>query len=288
MASGKDTIETDASKSKSGLLSKKSDKGHTYDETTVASELGASGNVNLNAGDNVVIAGSKVTAGEDIGIEGDSVSIIGAQEQHDSASSSKKSGLGAGSGDGFYSVWGKEEKSSKENIVANVGSELSAGNDVSITARGSDVNIIGSHVAAGKDIALDATRDVNILPGAESYASEDKEKRSGFGIQLSSGNGSASLGIGFGSSRDEIKVGGETNASSSLQAGNNVAINAGRDANLQAAKVEAERDVAITAERDVNLLAAQATTNYEHMHEELFAGVSATVSSKFAAAAGML
>ncbi len=74
-----------------------------------------------------------------IAIEGDSVSIIGAQEQHDSASSSKKSGLGAGSGGGFYSVGGKEEKSSKENIVANVSSELSAGNDVSIKARESDV-----------------------------------------------------------------------------------------------------------------------------------------------------
>ncbi|NKB83862.1 hypothetical protein HED51_12645 [Ochrobactrum grignonense] len=117
IASGKNTSETDASKSKSGLLSKKSDKGHTYDETTVASELGASGNVNLNAGDNVVIAGSKVTAGEDIGIEGDSVSIIGAQEQHDSASSSKKSGLGAGSGDGFYSVWGKEEKAARKTLL---------------------------------------------------------------------------------------------------------------------------------------------------------------------------
>lgn len=288
IASGKDTTETDASKSKSGLLSKKSDKSHTYDETTVASELGASGNVNLNAGDNVVISGSKVTAGENIAVEGDSVSIIGAQEQHDSASSSKKSGLGAGSGDGFYSVWGKEEKSNKENIVANVGSELSAGNDVSIKARESDVNIVGSQVEAGNDIALDAARDVNILPGAESYASEDKEKRSGFGVQVTSSEGSASIGIGFGSSKDETKQGAETNAVSSLQAGNNVTINAGRDANLQAALVEAENDVAITAERDVNLLAAQDKTNYEHMHEELFAGVSATVSSKFAAAAGNL
>lgn len=279
IASGKNTSETDASKSKSGLLSKKSDKSHEYDETTIASELGASGNVNLNAGENVAISGSKVTAGDNIAIEGDSVSIIGAQEAHDAASASKKSGLGAGSGGGFYSVWGKEEKSSKESIVANVGSELSAGGDVSIKARETDVNIVGSKVEAGNDIALDAARDVNILPGAESYASEDKEKRSGFGIQLKSSEGSASIGIGFGSSKDETRQGAETNAVSSLSAGNNVTINAGRDANLQAARVEAENDVAITAERDVNLLAAQDKTNYEHMHEELFAGITATVST---------
>lgn len=279
VASGKDVSEHDGSKSKSGFLSKKSDKNHTYDETTVASELSASGNVNLNADRQVAISGSKVTAGDNIAIEGDSVSIIGAQERHESASSSKKSGLGVGSGDGFYSIYGKKEKSQSEAITANVGSELSAGNDVSIKARETDVNIVGSKVEAGNDIALDAARDVNILPGAESYASEEKEKRSGIGIQVKSGEGSASIGIGFGSSKDETRQGAETNARSSLKAGNDITINAGRDANLQAAKVEAEHDVAITAERDVNLLAAQDKTNYEHMHEELFAGVTAQVST---------
>jgi filamentous hemagglutinin len=285
VASGKDTSEHDGSKSKSGFLSKKSDKNHTYDETTVGSELGASGNVNLSAGDNVAISGSKVTAGDNIAIEGDSVSIIGAQERHESASSSKKSGFGVGSGDGFYSIYGKKEKTNSEAVTANVGSELSAGNDVSIKARESDVNIVGSKVEAGHDIAIDAARDVNILPGAESYASEEKEKRGGVGIQVKSGEGSASIGIGYRSSKDETKQGAETNARSSLKAGNDIKINAGRDANLQAAKVEAEHDVAITAERDVNLLAAQDKTNYEHMHEELFAGVTAQVSTGVVGAA---
>ncbi|MGN6451449.1 MAG: hemagglutinin repeat-containing protein, partial [Brucella intermedia] len=198
----------------------------------------------------------------------------------------KKSGLGAGSGGGFFSIWGKEEKSSDTDIVANVGSSLSAGNDVSIKARESDVNIIGSHVAAGNDIALEAARDVNILPGAERYASEEKEKRSGIGIQFSSGNGLASIGIGYGSSKTETRQGAETNAASSLSAGRDVIITAGRDANLQAAQVEAGSTVDILAERDVNLLSAQDKTNYETMHEELFAGITATVSSQAAKAVG--
>lgn len=286
IASGKNTTETDASKSKSGLLAKKSDKSHSYDETTIASELGASGNVNLNAGSHVVIAGSNVTAGENITLEGDNVSVIGAQEQHDLETESKKSGLGAGSGGGFYSAWGKEQKSHSETATVNVGSTLTAGNDVVITARDSDVNIIGSHVQAGNDIALDAARDVNILPGSESYASEDKEKRSGFGVKVGAGNGSASIGIGFGSSKTESSQGAEINAVSSLNAGRDVLITAGRDANLQAAQVEAASTVDIMAERDVNLLSAQDKSNYEYMHQELFAGVTATVSSQAAAAIG--
>lgn len=285
VSSGKDTVEGHDRQSSKGFLSKGSGKYDAYDETTVASELGASGDVKLNAGDNVAISGSKVTAGDNIAIEGDSVSIIGAQEAHDMETSQKKSGLGAGSGGGFYSIWGKEEKSSKENIVANVGSELSAGNNVSIKARETDVNIVGSKVEAGNDIALDAARDVNILPGAESYASEEKEKRSGIGIQISSGNGSASIGIGYGSSKTESHQGAETNAGSSLSAGRDVIITAGRDANLQAAQVEAGSTVDILAERDVNLLSAQDKTNYETMHEELFAGITATVSSSVVSAA---
>jgi len=278
--------ETTQSTSGSGFLTKSSSKSHIYDETTVASDLSASGNVNLNADRNVVIAGSNVTAGDNIGIEGDSVSIIGAQEQHDLETESRKSGLGAGSGDGFYSVWGKEQKSHSESATVNVGSTLSAGKDVSIAARDTDVNIIGSHVAAGNDIVLEAERDVNILPGAESYASEDKEKRSGFGVQVSSGNGSASIGIGYGASKTESSQGAEINAVSSLSAGRDVIITAGRDANLQAAQVEAGSTVDILAERDVNLLSAQDKTNYEYMHQELFAGVTATASSQAAAAVG--
>ena len=286
IASGKDTSETDMSKSGSGFLSKSSSKSHTYDETTVASDLSASGNVNLNADRDVVIAGSNVTAGENIGIEGDSVSIIGAQEQHDLETESRKSGLGAGSGDGFYSIWGSEKQSHSESATVNIGSTLSAGNDVFITARETDVNIIGSHVEAGNDIVLEAERDVNILPGAESYLSEDKESRSGFGVQVTSGNGSASIGIGYGASKRESSQGAEINAVSSLSAGRDVIITAGRDANLQAAQVEAGSTVDILAERDVNLLSAQDKTNYEYMHQELFVGVTATVSSQAAAAVG--
>nr|WP_244491078.1 hemagglutinin repeat-containing protein [Paramesorhizobium deserti] len=279
IASGKDMVAHDDREKSKGFLSKGSISTQSHNETTVGSELGASGNVNLNAGNNAVIAGSKVTAGEAITVEGDSVSVIGARENHARESESKQSGLFVGSGGGFLSLWGKEKSEREGTSTVNVGSELSAGTDVNIKARASDVNIVGSRVEASQDIALDAARDVNVMPGAESASSREKEERSGFGIQVSSGNGSASIGIGYGKSKDEIKQGAETNAGSSLDAGRDIRINAGRDANLQAAQIGADRDVAIAAERDVNLLSAQDVTNYEHVHEELFAGITAQVST---------
>ncbi|MCZ7932225.1 hemagglutinin repeat-containing protein [Agrobacterium leguminum] len=288
IASGKNTAEFEQSSSSKGFLSKKSSTQYNYDEATVGSELSASGNVKLDSAGNTVIAGSTITAGDAISVTGDSVAIIGAEEQHALESSSKKSGLFAGSGGGFLSLWGKEQKEKSQSSTLNVGSALTAGTDVTLTARENDVNVIGSSIMAGRDITLEAARDVNITPGAESAASAEKEQRSGFGLSFSSGSGSASVGIGYGKSVDQTSQSAETNAKSTLSAGRDLTISAGRDANLQAAEVSAERDAAILAERNVNLLSAQDKSNYEHMHEEMFAGVSLSVSSGLASAAGSL
>ncbi|AYM84579.1 filamentous hemagglutinin N-terminal domain-containing protein [Agrobacterium tumefaciens] len=285
IASGKNTAEFEQSSSSKGFLSKKSSTQYNYDEATVGSELSASGNIKLDAGGNAVIAGSNITAGDAINVAGDSVAIIGAEEQHALESSSKKSGLFAGSGGGFLSLWGKEQKEKSQSSSLNVGSGLSAGTDVTLTARENDVNVIGSSIAAGQDITLDAARDVNITPGAESASSQEKEKRSGFGIQVKSGNGSASIGIGYGKSVDRTSQSSETNARSILFAGRDLIISAGRDANLQAAQLSADRDVAILAERNVNLLSAQDKSNYESLHEEFFAGLSLSVATSVVNAA---
>ncbi|MGO7654341.1 hemagglutinin repeat-containing protein [Rhizobium ruizarguesonis] len=285
IASGKDTSAKDDKGSRSGFLSRGSSSHKSYDETTFASELGASGNINLNAAGAAVIAGSKADADGSISIEGDSVSVIGAAEQHELEITRKKSGLFVGSGDGFISLWGKEQKSGKQASELNVASVLSAGTDVTLKSRETDVNILGSSIGAKQDLVLDAARDVNITPGAETASAEEKEKRSGFGIAFSSGNGGASIGIGYGKSVDQTAQSSATNAVSTLSAGRDLTISAGRDANVQAAQVSAEHDVAILADRDVNLLSAQDKTNYEHLHEEFFAGITLSVSSGLVSAA---
>ncbi|WP_221152333.1 hemagglutinin repeat-containing protein, partial [Rhizobium binae] len=285
IASGKDTIVKDDKGSRSGFLSKGSSSHKSYDETTVASELGASGNINLTADGAAVISGSKADADKSISVTADSVSIIGAQETHELEEQRKKSGLFVGSGDGFISLWGKEQKSGKQASELNVASVLSAGTDVALKSRETDVNILGSQIYADNNITLDAARDLNITPGAESASSEEKEKRSGFGISFGTSSGGFSVGIGVSSVSDTTKQGSQTNAMATLSAGNDLTIKAGRDANLQAADVSAGRDVAITAERDVNLLSAEDKSNYESVHEQFFAGVTLSVSSGLVSAA---
>ncbi len=280
IASGLDTLEKQSSSSSRGLLSSRRSSSQSHDETNVASAISTSGNISLNAGRDATISGSKLDAGGSLAIEGDSVSALGAQERDASGSSSSKSGLFVGSGGGFVSLWGSKSNSKEQFATANAASSINAGQDVTLEARVTDVNIIGSNVTAGRDIALNAARDVNVTPGSETSGSSEEKKRSGFGLSFSSGSGSLSVGVGYGKVSDKTSQSQEVNAVSRLTAGRDLTIDAGRDANLQAARAEAGRDAVVQAVRDVNLLSAIDRSNYARMHEELFAGVTLSVGSK--------
>ena len=149
--------------------------------------------MNLNAGGAAVIMGSSVDAGVAITAEAGSVSVIGAQEAHRVDRERQESGLFAGSTEGFLSIYGASQEKLRGASIDNVGSLLTAGADVTLAARDTDVSIIGSAAGAGNDITLDAARDVNILPGNESASSRESHESSGFGIAYSTGTGSASM-----------------------------------------------------------------------------------------------
>ncbi|MBB3386679.1 filamentous hemagglutinin, partial [Rhizobium sp. BK609] len=294
VTAGKDTETEHDSAKRKGFLRSGSSSYDGYNETTVGSQLSASGDVNLDAGKAAAIVGSKVNADGSLNISGESVSILGAQENHQSDSQRKDSGLFVGSGGGFISLYGKNEKQGQQSSTDNVSSTLSAGQDVNLTARGGatiagdragDLNIMGSSVSADRDINLSATRDVNVTPGAESSSQSEQQKKSGFGLALSAGGGGFSIGIGAQSTKDSKAQQSDTNAMSTLSAGRDLNISAGHDVNLQATSASAERDVSVFAGSNINLLSANDVTNYQEAHEKSFAGVTLTVSSQVGKAA---
>ncbi|MCZ3376270.1 hemagglutinin repeat-containing protein [Rhizobium sp. AG207R] len=285
VTAGKDTETEHDSAKRKGFLRSGSSSFDGYNETTVGSQLSASGNVTLDAGKAAAIVGSKVNADGSLNISGESVSIIGAQENHQSDSKRKDSGLFVGSGGGFISLYGKNEKQGQQSSTDNVGSELTAGKDVNLTARTTDLNIMGSSVSADRDINLSAARDVNVTPGAESSSQSEQQKKSGFGLALSAGNGGFSIGIGAQSTKDSKAQQSDTNAVSNLSAGRDLNISAGNNVNLQATSASAERDVNLFAKNDINLLSANDFTNYQEVHEKTFAGVTISVTSQVGKAA---
>ncbi|CAM1654156.1 Filamentous haemagglutinin FhaB/tRNA nuclease CdiA-like [Bartonella choladocola] len=297
VAAGQD-VESSSSHSKSsGFLKKTAKEKDTYDETTVASHIGATGNVNMDAGGAATIAGSNVSAGQDINIAADSVNIIGVNETHTSHEEKRATGLGVGSygdkGDGgkpgkqgYVSIWGKTSQTKDEASTKNFGSTVEAGGNVNLTARQTDINVFGSDVKAGNDINMDAARDVNIVSVAQDSSSLEEKKASGFGIGWSTNGASqASAKIGYKNDLDRTTKDGVKNDSSNINAGNNVNINAGNNINLVGSGIRGENDVNLKATNDVNMISAMDTTNVETIQKHLWVGVGVEVSSGIAGVA---
>ncbi|NTG22566.1 filamentous hemagglutinin N-terminal domain-containing protein [Agrobacterium rhizogenes] len=286
IASGKDTDETTSDSKKSGFLSSSKTHTHTYDETNVGSSISATGNVTAKAGGETVISGSDIAAGSNLSLSGTSVTIMGAEEEHESDKQTKKSGIGVGSGGGFISIYGSHSKTISESSTDNVGSQLTAANgNVNLTATAGDLNVIGSSItAANGDVTGNATGDINILPGHETDDSSKDDKRSGFGLQVSASSSGASIGIGAGRFTDKTTQSADTNAVSTINAGGDITLKAGDTFNDQAGQIAAGGGVTIFGQNGVNILSGNDITNFDEVATSFFAGVSVGVSSSFVGA----
>jgi filamentous hemagglutinin len=286
IASGKNTDETTSDSKKSGFLSSSKTHTHTYDEDTVGSSISASGNIAVNAGGETVVSGSEIAAGNDLSLSGSTVTVMGAQEEHESDKQTKKSGIGVGSGGGFISIYGSHDKTISESSSDNIGSTLSAANgNITLNATKGDLNIIGSSISATNgDVTGKATGDINILPGHESDDTSKSDKRSGFGIQVSTSSGGASIGIGVGRFTDQVNQSADTNAVSTIKAGGDINLTAGNTFNDQAGQITAGGGVTIFGQNGINILSGNDITNFDEVATSFFAGVSVGVSSSFVGA----
>ncbi|MGM4986050.1 hemagglutinin repeat-containing protein [Rhizobium sp. 11_C7_N12_5] len=259
---------------------------HTYDEDTVGSSISASGNITVNAGGEAVVSGSEIAAGNGLSLSGSTVTVMGAEEEHESDKQTKKSGIGVGSGGGFISIYGSHDKTISESSSDNIGSTLSAANgNITLNATKGDLNIIGSSISATNgDVTGKATGDINILPGHESDDTSKSDKRSGFGIQVSTNGGGASIGIGVGRFTDQVNQSADTNAVSTIKAGGDINLTAGNTFNDQAGQITAGGGVTIFGQNGVNILSGNDITNFDEVATSFFAGVSVGVSSSFVGA----
>ncbi|MGV2880329.1 filamentous hemagglutinin N-terminal domain-containing protein [Pantoea vagans] len=123
--------------------------------------------------------------------------------------------------------WQKVDATSTKT-VNTVGSQIAAGGNMTMQA-GHDLTVTASSINAGKNAALAAGNDLN-LNSATTSQSDVKGKRETHSTGLDR---------------------------TTLTSGGDLALQAGRDINSQAAGIAADKDVALQAGRDVNLLAAE-------------------------------
>ncbi|WP_081325946.1 hemagglutinin repeat-containing protein [Pantoea agglomerans] len=128
---------------------------------------------------------------------------------------------------GFGNRWQKVDPTST-TTVTTVGSQIAAGGNMAMQA-GHDLTVTASNISAGKNAALVAGNDLN-LNSATTSQNDVKGKRETHSTGLDR---------------------------TTLTSGGDLALQAGRDLNSQAAGIAADKDVTLQAGRDVNLLAAE-------------------------------
>ncbi|MEG0869690.1 MAG: hemagglutinin repeat-containing protein, partial [Hafnia sp.] len=170
---------------------------------------------------------------------------------------------------------------------STTGSTLNAGNSVNITSTGSDITIAGSEVKAGKDVVLDATRDVNLIASQDTQLTIGKNSSSGGSIGLGIGVGSGGAGISVSananSSKGREKGNGTWQNETTVDAGNQVTINSGRDTTLAGAQVNGNQ---VTADvgRDLTITSTQDSDHYDSKQNSVSGGVGYTFGAGTASA----
>lgn len=178
------------------------------------------------------------------------------------------------------SIGSQSSKSSSHmESETTTGSSLSAGNNVTIKATGSDITVAGSQIKAGKDVTLDAARDVNLIASQDTQQTTGKNSSSGgslgVGVGVGSGGAGISISANANSSKGHEKGNGVWQNETTVDAGNRVTINTGRDATIAGAQVSGETVVADIG-RDLTIASTQDSDHYNSKQNSVSGGAGYT------------
>jgi len=264
------------------------------DINVVGSGISAGRNVSLDAGRDVnVVAAQNSTAEQDW-------------------SKIKQVGLGVSSDDNGVSFFAGADSSKEKNRVEHqtaAASQISAGQDLTVNAK-RDINQVGSDLLADNDINLNAGRDIKIDAARETLLTERQREteRNGLGVTINhnygktkdavDGAGDGENGVSKGSSTlkgidavgqflagptADVKFGNskqsntqqvieQSNRSSTLNAGNDLNLNANNDVLVKGSQLDAGRDINVKG-RDVTFDVAKGGVSEETRNTESWGGI---------------
>ncbi|MCT4708742.1 hemagglutinin repeat-containing protein, partial [Enterobacteriaceae bacterium H11S18] len=181
----------------------------------------------------------------------------------------------------------KSQQHAQSDAVS--GSTLNAGNNLSVIATGKnkgehsgDIAIAGSQLKAGGDTLLSADKDVILSGAANTQQTSGKNSSSGGGIGVSIGAGGGSAGISIfanvNAAKGKDKGNGTDWTETTIDSGNTVTINSGRDTVLDGAQVNGNKIIADVG-RDLLMSSQQDNNDYDSKQTSVAAGGSFTFGS---------
>ncbi|MTI09937.1 hemagglutinin repeat-containing protein [Curvivirga aplysinae] len=271
IANLKDVKDETADIRKKGFMSSSAHVVDEYEETIVSSMLGAGGNVNIRAGEDITIQASDVISNGNIDLEAGTsgsttADILISSDQSRSYRYEMKQKTGFGSftdliktigtapipgTSGEAEIWSRTTNENTDVSVVNRGSELSAGGNITITAP-DNVGVVASTVTADGDVTLDAGTDVVIVSAQdlEQHSSRQEKESIVFEYDFALKD-RAELFAGVRTETNSQTFEGSYNARSQITAGNDLNVTAGRDISQISSDIASGRDTTLDAGRDV-------------------------------------
>ncbi|ROS05421.1 filamentous hemagglutinin family protein [Sinobacterium caligoides] len=204
-------------------------------DTQQGSSVIAGGNASVDSGQTIDLIASQVAADGDVSLTAaKDINVLAGVDYHSSLVDKSSSSTFSSS---------REGEASQSATLAEA-SLNSAGGDVILDA-GNDINVIGSDISAANDVSLTAFEQVNIAAGMEQSQSESWSEEGGF-----------FTGGDFYQQSIERNGEGEQSArAASVSAGNDVIIDAG-SARVVGSDVSAGHDIDVTTDiGDIEILA---------------------------------
>ncbi|WP_339896589.1 hemagglutinin repeat-containing protein [uncultured Gilvimarinus sp.] len=147
------------------------------------------------------------------------------------------------------------------------GSNLNAGDDVVIRA-GNNATVSGSQVNADRNIQVDAN-DITISSAENTTQLNSIHNYDQVGLTLAGGQGNVSLTAGFATSESDYRQEMFTTVGSSLNAGQDINLNARNDFTTEGSDINAERNIDLRAGNNVAIIAGEgyvrSTLDEEHL-----------------------
>ncbi|OML13384.1 adhesin [Yersinia pestis subsp. microtus bv. Altaica] len=320
----------------------------TTDQTQTVSHVGSTvgsltGNVRLEAGNQLTLHGSDVVAGKDLALTGADVAISAAENSRSQqyTAESKQRGLtvalsgpvgsavntavttakaareentgrlaglqggkaalsggqagqagelGQAQGGGITEMVGvsvslgsqKSSSQQQQEQTQVSGSALTAGNNLSIKASGSDILIAGSQLKAGGDTRLDAARDVQLLGAANRQKTDGSNSSRGGSVGVSVGGSGLSVFANANKGQGNERGDGTFWTETTVDSGGMFSLRSGRDTALTGAQVSAET-VKADVGRNLTLQSQQDRDNYDAKQSRASGGISVPVAGGGAA-----
>ncbi len=183
---------------------------------------------------------------------------------------------------GINLSWGSQSSKSTQRQTQNTsrGSSLMAGNNLSIIATETDINVEGSQLQAGGSALLNAARDVNLFSAenASTLSGKNESHGSSFGVGINFGQGANGLTVSASANaaKGHEKGNSLTHNETTLSAGERVTIVSGRDTTLTGAQVSGHQ-VTMGVGRNLTLSSEQDSDNYDSKQRSGSVGASGSM-----------